>query len=89
MKELTFSELLAEFERPTREKILEAIEKHGATHVVLAVCEDMWSSNLGKQTAMMVGPNNTYKTIEECEGQWIGDLPSQRQHFTKYAKVER
>lgn len=88
MQELTMDAFLEEFDPEVRPKIKEAIARYeGVTHVVMARCEDMWSSMRGHKTAMVVGPNNTYKTLEDCEGKWLGDLPSQRQHFVKYARV--
>lgn len=87
MEELKFFEFLDLFEDDTQEKICQQIIHYDATHVVLAENIDMCSSQFGKRTAMLVGPNNTYKTVEECEGKWLGDLPSVRQYFTKFAVV--
>lgn len=69
-------------------QIKEAVKRTGATHLALARCEDLWSSQLGRETVMTVGPDCTYKTPEDCAGKWLGDLPSQRQYFIKYAKVD-
>lgn len=78
---------LEEFDPEVWPDIKEAAARYDATHVVMARCEDLWSSQRGRKTAMVVGPNNTYKTPEDCEGRWINDLPSQRQYFVKYARV--
>lgn len=40
----------------------------------------MDSSAFGRRTAMIYGPGCTYKKPEDCEGQHLNDLPSQRQY---------
>jgi hypothetical protein len=85
MKEITFDELLEEFDESVREAICRAIGKNDATHIVVAENAQLDASSSGAITAMAVGPTCTYKTVEECEGKWLHDLPSQRQYFTRYA----
>jgi hypothetical protein len=48
--------------------------------VVLFLNQDLCSSQMGKSSCMVVGENRTFKTIEECDGKWLNDLPSQRQY---------
>ena len=38
------------------------------------------SSSRGAMTAMVIGPTNTYKSAEDCEGKYLNDMPSQRQY---------
>jgi hypothetical protein len=52
----------------------------GATAVVLFRNQQMDSSSFGQQTIMVVGPECTYKSVEEVDGKWLNDAPSQRQH---------
>lgn len=61
--------------------------KPDAIGIVLFENRMMDSSNMGAMTAMIIGPTNTYKTVEECEGKHLNDMPSQRQH--PVAWVER
>jgi DNA polymerase III epsilon subunit-like protein len=85
MKEITFDELLEEFDESVHEAICRSIGKNDATHIVVAENVQLDSSLLGARTAMAVGPTCTDKTVEECEGRWLNDLPSQRQYFVRYA----
>ena len=41
---------------------------------------DMWSSRFGDNTALAVGPNHTYESVEACEGHHLHDLPSMRKY---------
>jgi len=87
MKELSKQELLAEMDVDVHPLIEKNIKKYQATHLVLFENQDMCSSSLGARTVMCVGKNNTYKTIEECEGKWLNDLPSQRQYAVSFCKA--
>ena len=89
MKEITMKELLELFDPEVHSAIAASIERCAATHVVVAENQQMDSSQLGRRTAMVVGPTCTYRTLEECEGKWLFDLPSQRQYFVAFAKVEQ
>ena len=61
--------------------------KPDATGVVLFENLMMDSSSRGAMTAMIIGPTNTYKSAEDCEGKFLNEMPSQRQH--PVAWVER
>lgn len=87
MKKITYQELLAEMDPSVHENIASAARAKGATHVALARNEQMDSSAFGDKTVAVVGPNCTFKTPEDCAGQWLGDLPSQRKYFVAYAEV--
>lgn len=54
--------------------------KSDATGIVLFENLMMDSSSRGAMTAMLVGPTNTYKSAEDCEGKYLNDMPSQRQY---------
>lgn len=61
--------------------------KPDATGLVLFENKMFDSSSRGAMTAMLIGPSNTYKSAEECEGKYLNELPSQRQY--PVAWVER
>lgn len=61
--------------------------KSDAVGLVLFENKMLDSSSRGTMTAMLIGPTNTYKSVEECEGKYLNELPSQRQY--PVAWVER
>lgn len=89
MKEIPFDELLEHFDPETKSGMLERIGEFGSTHVALMenLQMDSREGHYGAMTALLVGPNNTYKTVEELEGRHLNDLPSQRQYCTRFAVV--
>lgn len=87
MKELSKQELLSLMDRDVHDLIEKNIKKYQATHLVLFENQQMDSSAFGARTVMCVGKNNTYKTVEECEGKWLKDLPSQRQYAVSFCKT--
>ncbi len=88
MKKLTLDELHILFDQEMHPLLASmAVRFQDATHLVVAENLDMSSSQLGERTAMIVGPSNTYKTLEECEGKHLNDLPNQRQYFTSYCEL--
>lgn len=75
-----FSKLVAR----TRQKAKEL----GATHLVIFVCQDMCSSHLGEHKALLIGPDCTYKTVEELEGKSIdNELASTAKLATGFAPI--
>lgn len=90
MHKITFGELLKKFAPVFQKKIEAAIERYpDATHVVIFENHNFDSSRFGERTAILVGPSNTYKSPEACEGKYLGDLPSERQYADNYAEIER
>lgn len=87
MKEVTWDEFFELFDPEVHDAIRDSLRRFGSEYVVCFECLDMCSSHLGERTAMGVGPKNTYKTLEEVDGKWLHDLPSQRQYAHRYAKV--
>lgn len=87
LKEVHIEEILKEFDEEDIEYLRQMVRDHNATHIVLAENNNMSSSALGQKTAMVVGGTSSY-SLEECEGKWLNDLPSQRQYFTKYAPTQ-
>lgn len=45
---------------------------------------DMSSSHFGERTCMSLGPDCTYKSVKEIEGQHLGDTPSTFKYPTHY-----
>ena len=81
IKLITMGELLKKFDPDTRPAIqMLPRKKPTATHIALFENLQMDSSARGACTAVLVGPDNTFMTLEEIDGRWLGDLPSQRQH---------
>ena len=52
--------------------------------LVLYVNMQFDSSQFGRQTVMCYGPSRTYKTVAECDGKFLYDMPSQRQYPQAY-----
>ena len=53
-----------------------------AIGIVLFENQQFDSSCFGQQQALVIGPGRTYESVEACEGKWLNDMPSQRQHPT-------
>lgn len=87
MKEVELLEILEHFSEEEQNILFGRVIELDATHIILAENNNMNSSQFGQKTAMLVGGKSSY-TFEELDGKHLNDLPSQRQYFTKYAKVE-
>lgn len=84
MQLLSRSKFLAQFPKNLRSKILGMAEKYQADFIVMFENVMLDSSHCGDRTACAVGPANTFKTLEELEGRWLGDLPSRRLYPQNY-----
>ena len=89
MEKLTFEQFIAKFDKEVHDHLREKFEFADVTHLVLFENIDMSSSQLGRRSAMLVGPSYTYKTLEAVEGQHLNDLPSQRQYAVAYCSKEK
>ena len=67
--------------------VREWLKTPGVVGVVLFRNQDMSSSMCCASACMVVGEGKTYKTVEECEGKWLNDLPSQRQYAECFVKA--
>lgn len=87
---LTKKEFLERSNRGLYEASLqEALQrKLDAIGLVLFENRQMDSSNYGRTTCMLIGPTNTYKSAEDCEGKYLNDAPSQRQHPVAWVSRE-
>ena len=67
---------------PSGTKIMRYFQKRfpTATHAVLFVNQDFSSSQFGAWRTLAIGPDQTYKTLAEVDGQHLYDLPSQRMY---------
>ena len=84
MIELTWPEFRDKFDDSVHEKLAELLAKHSTDALVLFENHDMSSSSFGDRSAIAVGPDLTYKSIEDCRGRHLNDLPSQRQYSVAY-----
>ena len=73
--------LVKEFDSDLQPRVREL---HLRGDVVFFRNEMLDSSQRGLLSAMVVGPTCTYKTVQECEGNHLNDLPSQRQYAFAY-----
>ena len=89
MKEVTLLDLLAMFDETTQEPIMRSVVKTRASHVVVMENQRMDSSEVGRRTALMVGPTCTY-TLADAQtmpGFRLGDVPSRFQYPVAFAAV--
>jgi len=87
MKEITLEQLFSHFDPEVHDAIRKAILRNNASHLVVFECLQMDSSNLGKRTALCVGPTCTY-TLDHVINTphfRIGDVPSRFEYPTMYA----
>lgn len=87
MKPVKIEEILEHFDEIDIYYLKQQAIKLEATHIVLAENLNLSSQFLGQKSALLVGGEASFK-INECEGKWLNDLPSQRQYFTEYAEIE-
>ena len=87
MKQVPLDEQISDFDPQNKVKVLESLLRTGATHVVLFRNLAFDSVEFGATTVVCVGPHCTYKKVEDAEGRWLNDLPSQRQYPQAFAEV--
>lgn len=88
IKRVAFKEMLKELEPEVVIGVKSMAEKTAATGLVLFRNMDMSSSNFGCSSIVAIGPTCTYKTVEDCEGTYLNDMPSQRQYPELYCEVK-
>ena len=88
MNQMSTQEFMKKYDESVWPAIVKAARATKAEYLVNFECVDMWSSHLGERTCLCVGPSCTYKTVEECEGGHLGDLPSERKYPREYCSVE-
>lgn len=89
MKFVPASEFIALFDPSVHSALLDSLRRYpDAIAMVEFENMDMCSSHLGDRSAMLVGPSNTYKSVNECDGRWLNDLPSQRKYANRWCLAE-
>lgn len=87
MKRLdTLVDVLALFDASAHENIINVANREGVDGVVIFENVNLDSTACGSRTACIFGPGCTIKTIEQVDGMWLNDLPSQRQYPQSYWK---
>lgn len=71
-----------------QQQVCDLYARSDTAAVVLFRNEAMDSSECGRMTVLGVGEGFTCKTVEEVEGMWLNDLPSQRQYPVVYCKKD-
>jgi len=85
MREIPKAEFLAEFDDSIHSDIEKAFERYpDCEALVMFENQDFCSSEFGRRQCLVVGPSNTFKSVEDCKGKWLNDLPSQRQYPASY-----
>ena len=85
MNRITKEEFFKLFDPSVHDATAMSLEKYkDAVGIVVFENQCMDSSSLGSRSAVVVGPSNTYKTVDALVGRWLNDLPSQRQYATSY-----
>lgn len=80
-KRLFAAKFLEQFDPSIHDAIKQAVLRYpDCEAVVCFMNEAMDSSSFGERQALVVGPSNTFKSVADCEGKWLKDLPSQRQY---------
>jgi len=87
MKHTTWHEIKDRLAPEAIDETLEKAARNKATHFVLFENLQFDSSAFGQLAVLLIGPSCTYKTIDEIEGQHLGDLPSQRKYPVAYCEA--
>jgi hypothetical protein len=88
LEHISPQELVSYFDPSVHQDIVDRINRFKATHVVVVEDLELIPKPHHRITAVVVGPNNTWRTPKDAVGKWIGDLPSQRLYPTKYATTD-
>lgn len=89
-RHVSLEDFMRLFDETVHGKIRGAALAEGATHVVCFENIDMWSSQLGHRTALVVGTKQSW-TLEGLLGTpyfRLGDVPSRFQYPVAYASVD-
>lgn len=82
MKKITEAELLEMFDPEVHDRLRASLDKHDGLVVFENQAFD--SSQFGARSALPYGPEASNKRLEDLEGKWLNDLPSQRQYAVAY-----
>lgn len=86
-KHVSLDDYLSLFDKSVHEKILATLEFDGATHVVCFENLDMWSSQFGHRTSIVVGSKQgqSLEKVLTTPYARIGEVPSRFQYPVAYA----
>ena len=80
IKKLSWAEFIAQYDESIREAVASARKKPGVVGIATLKCEVLDSSRCGQLTALIYGPDCTYKSVDEMAsrpgGIYITGLPS-------------
>lgn len=87
LQELKLAELMDMFgDEATTRSLQAAYDRDDVTALVVFENLDFWSSQRGAGVVALVGPDKTYKTVEDAEDRWIGDAPSRRMYARYFTR---
>lgn len=89
LKELTREAFFALFDLDVHSQLENQLTRPGVEALVVFECQQMDSSSFGNRSALVVGKPFTYKSVADCEGKWLKDLPSQREYPTSFYRVPK
>jgi hypothetical protein len=80
IKKLTWAEFIAQYDPSIQEAVINARKRPGVVGIVTLKCEVMDSSRCGQLTALIYGPDCTYKSVDHMAsrpgGIYVTGLPS-------------
>ena len=82
MKEMTLEELAPD------NGVAQQLIRPGVNYLVRFENMNFCSSAFGDYSIMAVGPDCSYRDLDDVEGRHINDLPSQRQHVVGYYTIK-
>ena len=88
MRELTEQEMLEYFSDDGKKLVKKVLENPNTSGIVVFQNQVLDSSHLGDVSGLIFGPGCTYKSWEEMEDKWLGDLPSERKYPVGYYHKE-
>ena len=88
IKRVAFEEFAKELAPEAVDGVKSMVVKTAASGLVLFRNNNFDSSGFGCSSVVAIGPTCTYKTVEDCEGAHLHDLPSQRQYPELYCEVK-
>jgi hypothetical protein len=80
LSQISLGQMLALMDERVRDRMMALAHKPGTTQLVFFENQMLDSSHCGESSIVAIGPDHTYKSVAEVQGQWLHDLPSQRQH---------
>jgi hypothetical protein len=88
MKKVTMDEFLTLFDETVHETIKQRFSIQNVTGIVCFETQalELIAAGRARRTAVIVGPTCTFKSVDDCQGKWLGDLPSERLYPSVYVE---